>query len=655
MTISTTKIIVAITFAAALLLVTEVNAQRQMEKLGRGVVAVRQSDGQVYVGWRLLGTDSDAVAFNLYRATNGAKVVRLNSQPIIKATSFVDGKADPAKANSYFVRPLLKGKEQEASAPFTLPANAPVRQYLSIPLNTPAGYTPNDASVGDLDGDGEYEIVLHQTGQGRDNSQAGMTTEPILEAYKLDGTLLWRINLGKNIREGAHYTQFMVYDLDGDGKAEVACKTADGTIDGKGKVIGDAKADYRYPEGSVVKTRNRAGEEQQRNITGFVLSGPEYLTIFDGLTGEEMATTKYLPPRHPTKLNPTTEEMAALWGDGVGNRVDRFLACVAYLDGKRPSLVMTRGYYTRSVLAAWNWRGGKLAHLWTFDSDDGTPGNEKYRGQGNHNLTAADVDGDGKDEIVFGAATIDDNGTGLYSTTLGHGDALHVSDLDPERPGLEVFDIQERFDDAGANFRDAKTGEVIWKKPSIKAGGDGEGPGRGLSLDIDPRHKGFESWVRGAEVRGLFNAKGEKISDATPRSCNFGVFWDGDELSELLDRNTISKWNWADGSETTLLTAEGCSSNNGTKATPVLSADILGDWREEVIWRTTDNKELRIYTTTIPTIHRFYTMMHDPQYRLSIAWQNVAYNQPPHTSFFMGEGMAKPPRPSIVLVSPARK
>ena len=497
------KHVLVLTLAtASLFLSVVVNAQRQMEKLGRGVVAVRQADGQVYVGWRLLGTDPDAIAFNLYRSTDGTKASKLNNQPITAATSFVDAKADPAKSNSYFVRPILKGKEQEASVPFTLASNSPVRQYLSVPLKTPAGYTPNDVSVGDLDGDGEYELVVHQAGRGRDNSQAGMTTEPILEAYKLDGTLLWRINLGKNIREGAHYTQFMVYDLDGDGKAEVACKTADGSVDGKGKVIGDAKVDYRQPEGSVAKTRNRAGVEQDHNIVGYVLSGPEYLTIFDGLTGAELATTKYDPPRHPTKLNPTSEELSAVWGDGYGNRVDRFLACVAYLDGKRPSLVMTRGYYTRSVLAAWNWRGGKLTHLWTFDSDDGTPGNEKYRGQGNHNLTAADVDGDGKDEIVFGAATIDDNGKGLYSTGLGHGDALHVSDLDPERPGLEVFDIQERFDNAGANFRDARTGEVIWKKPSIKAGNDGEGPGRGLALDIDPRHKGYESWVRGAEGQG---------------------------------------------------------------------------------------------------------------------------------------------------------
>ena len=642
--------VLLVAFMLLSLFATEAAGQRQMENLGRGMIAVNQGDSKVFVSWRMLGTDPDSIAFNLYRATNGGKAVKLNHQPIADVTSFVDEKADLTKSNSYFVRPVLNRREQEASKAFTLPANAPARQYLSIPLQTPQGYAPNDASAGDLDGDGEYEIVIHMAGRGRDNSQPGMTDPPILQAYKLDGTLLWTINLGKNIREGAHYTQFMVYDLDGDGRAEVACKTADGTVDGKGKVIGDANADYRMPEGSVVKVRNRSGQEEQRSMTGYILSGPEYLTIFDGLTGAALATTNYIPPRHPTKLNPTTEELAAVWGDGVGNRADRFLACIAYLDGKRPSLVMTRGYYTRAVLAAWNWRDGKLTNVWTFDSDDGTPGNQAYRGQGNHNLTVTDVDGDGKDEIIFGACVIDDNGKGLYSTGLGHGDALHVTDLDPARPGLEVFDIQERFDDAGASFRDARTGEIIWKKASVQAGPDGEGPGRGLALDIDPRHKGYESWVRGAGIRGLFNAKGEKISDATPRSCNFGVFWDGDVLSELLDRNYIAKWNWTDGSETTLLTAEGCTSNNGTKATPALSADLLGDWREEVIWRTTDNKELRIYTTTIPTQHRFYTFMHDPQYRLSIAWQNVAYNQPPHTSFYIGEGMAKPPRPSIVLV-----
>jgi rhamnogalacturonan endolyase len=622
---------------------------REMENLGRGVVAVQYEAGKVFVGWRLLGTDPQSVSFNVYRVTDKQRPVKLNSKPITDATSFVDLTADLAKSQSYFVRPVIAQKEQTPSGRFTLAASSPVRQYLSIPLQTPEGYSPNDGSVGDLDGDGEYELVIHQVGRGRDNSQAGITTDPILEAYKLDGSLMWRINLGKNIREGAHYTQFLVYDLDGDGRAEVACKTADGTIDGKGKVIGDPKADYRNPEGTTVTFKRRNGTDETRNVSGYVLTGPEYLTIFDGRTGAALATTEYLPPRHPSKKNPTTDELSETWGDGWGNRMDRFLGAVAYLDGRRPSLVMSRGYYARSVLAAWNWRDGKLTHLWTFDSDS-PEANRKFRGQGNHNLSVNDVDGDGRDEIVFGAATIDDDGRGLYSTGLGHGDALHVSDLDPRRPGLEVFDIQERFDDAGANFRDARTGEVIWKKASVKAGEDGEGPGRGLALDIDPTQPGFESWVRGAGVVGLFNASGEKISDTTPSSCNFGVWWDGDLLRELLDRNVIAKWNWTTKSDAVILRADGCASNNGTKATPVLSGDILGDWREEVIWRTTDNKELRIYTTVIPTKYRFYTLMHDSQYRLSIAWQNVAYNQPPHTSFYLGEGTTTLPRPNISLV-----
>jgi rhamnogalacturonan endolyase len=622
--------------------------KRQMELLSRGVVAINQGDGKVFVGWRMFGTDPEDIAFNLYRSMDGAKPAKLNDTPILNVTFFVDDKADVTKTNSYFVRPVTRKKERDASEAFVLKANTPAQQYLSIPLQTPTGYTPNDASAADLDGDGDYEIVLHQAGRGRDNSQAGMTDPPILQAYKLDGTLLWTINLGKNIREGAHYTQFIVYDLDGDGRAEVACKTADGTTDAKGKVIGDPKADWRNPEGSTATGINSRGEHGSRNTTGYVLKGPEYLTVFDGPTGAALATTKFLPPRHPETDNPTAEQMQAVWGDGYGNRIDRFLAGVAYLDGERPSLIMSRGYYTRSVITAWDFRNGKLTNRWLFDSD-ANEANRKFRGQGNHQLSVADVDSDGRDEIVFGAMVLDDDGKGLYSTGLGHGDALHVSDLDPDRPGLEVFDIQERFDDAGASFRDARTGEIIWKKASVRAGADGEGPGRGLSLNIDPRHRGFESWVFGAGIVGLLDAKGNKISDKIPRYCNFGVFWDGDLLSELLDRNVISKWNWNTETADVLVNAQGCAANNGTKATPTLSADLFGDWREEVIWRTTDNKELRIYTTTIPTTHRFYTFMHDPQYRMSIAWQNVAYNQPPHTSFYIGDDMKPPPRPNITI------
>lgn len=586
--------------------------QRLMERLGRGVVAMRQTDGKVFVGWRLLGTDPEGIAFNVYRVTGGGSPVKLNAQALKQSTQLVDAAVKLDQTNAYYVRPVLDGKEQAPSARFTLLANAPAVGYLSIPLQTPDGYTPNDASVGDLDGDGEYEIVLHQAARGRDNSQSGVTGEPILEAYTLAGKLLWRINLGRNIREGAHYTQFLVYDLDGDGRAEVVCKTADGTVDGAGKVIGNPDADYRNP-------------------SGYVLDGPEFLTVFDGLAGKALATTDYLPPRG----------RVADWGDAYGNRVDRFLAAVAYLDGVRPSVVMCRGYYTRTVLVAWNWREGKLTRVWTFDSDDGTPGNDAYRGQGNHGLSVGDVDNDGKDEIVYGACVIDDNGKGLYCTGLGHGDAMHLSDIDPDRPGLEIFSIHERpRHPNGAELRDARTGEILWGKqcPDV---------GRGVALDIDPRHRGYESWASGMGLVGLWNAKGEQISERKPRSCNFGAWWDGDLLREVLDRTAISKWNWADATETTLLSADGSASNNGTKATPALCADILGDWREEVLWRTIDNKELRVYTTTIPTEHRLYTLMQDPIYRLSVAWQNVAYNQPTQPGFYLGQGMAPPPRPAI--------
>lgn len=592
-----------------------------MEHLGRGVVAIHQGAGKVFMSWRLLGTDPEEIAFNVYRTADGREPVRLNKEPIRDVTHFVDTIPQLEGRTSYFVRAVVRGEEQESSVPFSFPPNAPARPYLSIPLHTPAGYTPGDASIGDLDGDGEYEIVLHQAARGRDNSQAGMTEPPILQAYKLDGTLLWQINLGINIREGAHYTQFMVYDLDGDGRAEVACKTADGTVDGKGKVIGEPNADWRSKEG---------------NTAGKILDGPEFLTVFDGLTGAALATTNYIPARGTV----------ADWGDRYGNRVDRFLACIAYLDGKRPSLVMCRGYYTRTVLAAWNWREAKLTHVWTFDSNDGTPGNDAYRGQGNHNLSVGDVDGDGRDEIIYGSCVIDDNGKGLYSTGFGHGDAMHFSDIDPDRPGLEVFKANgDTANSAGIQLRDAATGHQLF---GVRSTGR-DGVGRACALDIDPRHRGMEMWGKGEGVGGLFNSKGQKISDAAPRTCNMGVWWDGDLLRELLNGVTVTKWDYENGTETKLFSGADydCASINGSKSNPNLCADILGDWREEIVARTADNKELRIFTTTIPTRHRLYTLMHDRVYRLGVAWQNVSYNQPAHPGFYLGEGMKPAPRPSI--------
>jgi rhamnogalacturonan endolyase len=688
-------------------------APRVMENLSRGVIAIHQSDGRIAVSWRLLGTDPDGVAFNLYRksdlipggrggfgppggrgtpppATNppaagrssgrgsrggGDPTIprRLNDAPLAGPTFFVDETASLAAKTSYFVRAVVNGVEQEPSATFTLAAGAPPLPYLSVPLQPPEGAQPGDASAADLDGDGHYDLVVKLEQRGRDNSQGGPTGTTFLQGYKLDPSdagftsrLLWTINLGRNIREGAHYTQFQVYDLDGDGRAEVVCKTADGTVDGLGKIIGDPKADWVQPEGATAKimAAPRSGDgaptERTVNTAGHVLSGPEYLTVFDGRTGAAIATVDYLPARVAGTTAFQPQALHDIWGDATGNRSDRYLACVAYLDGVHPSVVMCRGYYTRSTLAAWDFRNGKLSLRWFFDSDKFGPPDRTnpYRGQGNHNLSVADVDGDGKDEIIYGAMVINSDGTPRYSTGWGHGDALHVSDHVPANPGLEVFSIQERFGGEGMNLRDARTGKPLFLIPSVAAatsGGDaGEGPGRGVAFNIDPRYAGSESWAAGAGMTGLYNAKGERIGDRRPRSCNFAVWWDGDLLRELLDQNRVSKWNWESGTETVLLVAQGQTSNNGTKATPTLSADLFGDWREEIIWRTTDGKELRIYSTTIPTKHRLTTLMHDPQYRLAVAWQNTAYNQPPHPSFYLDEAAPLPARPNITVVAKRR-
>ena len=583
----------------------------QLEDLDRGLVSARSGSGN-FVSWRLLGTDPEGVAFNLYRGST-----RVNSAPLTGATSFLDAGA-PADA-TYTVRPVVGGAEQAPSEPSLRFTGG---NYLDVPLQVPPGgttpsgeaytYSANDASVGDLDGDGRYEIVLKwDPSNSKDNSQSGYTGNVYLDAYRLDGTRLWRIDLGRNIRAGAHYTQFQVYDYDGDGRAEVAAKTADGTVDGTGRVIGSASADHR-------------------NASGYVLSGPEYLTMFDGLTGAARSTVSYEPPRGNVSS----------WGDSYGNRVDRFLAATAYLDGQRPSLIMARGYYTRAVIVAWDFRNGSLVRRWTYDSGSG--GGGAY-GQGNHNLSVADVDGDGRDEIVYGAATIDDNGALLYSTGFGHGDALHVSDFVPGRPGQEVWTIHEAGDQPAADLHDARTGQVVFQRPG---NGGAEGPGRAVAADVYAGNPGAEFWGAGTHMTSLFNASGGSVG-RTPSSANFVVWWDGDLLRELLDQTRIDKY--GTGGETRLLTGSGVASNNGTKATPALSGDILGDWREEVIWRTSDSRALRIYTTTAPTSTRIYTLMHDRQYRVAIAWQNTAYNQPPHPSFFLGEGMAPPPRPSIYV------
>lgn len=565
---------------------------RQMENIDRGVVAVKVNNG-VFVSWRLLGTESFNTAFNLYR--NGTKV---NSSPITGSTNYVDYSGNTS--STYSVRAVVNGQEQGASPAVSVWG----QNYLDVPISAPAsGYIPNDCSTGDLNGDGQYDIVVKWEKNTQDNANSGVTDPVYLEGYTLSGRKLWTINLGRNIRAGAHYTQFMVYDLDGDGKAEVACKTADGTVDGKGRVIGNANANYV-------------------NSSGYILDGPEYLTVFSGQTGEALSTVDYIPARGSVSS----------WGDNYGNRVDRFRACIAYLDGQRPSLVMGRGYYTRMVFAAFDFRNGKLTHRWTFDSN--SSGNSAYAGQGNHNLAVGDVDGDGRDEILSGTSCIDDNGRGLWTTGLGHGDAMHFGDLNPNRPGLEVWGCLESGQ-YGAFLADARTGQILHRWTNTKD------TGRACAADINPNSPGVEMWASGSP---LFSCTGNNLGSA-PGQTNFAIWWDGDECRELLDGTTIYN---VDGSGTGLTTS-GVASNNGTKSTPCLQADILGDWREEVIFRTTDNRYLRIYTTTATTERKIYTLMHDPIYRLGIAWQNTAYNQPPHTGFYLGSGMSTPPLPNIYL------
>lgn len=564
-------------------------ATPQVENLGRGLVALSKADGRVFLSWRLLADDPASVKFNVYRTTSrvsGAApvdfgeyqstpdlppgTVKLNPSPVADVTWWID--AAPALQNntSYFVRAVVDDVEKPEMRAVTLSAGTPPSAYHRVPMNNPPGYLPAEATVGDLDGDGEYEIVLMQSGRAFDNSKSGRSDPPILQAYRLDGTLLWQINLGKNIRAGAHYTQFIVYDFDGDGRAELACKTADGTTDGKGKVIGDPKADFV-------------------NAGGHVLAGPEFLTVFDGRTGAALDTVPYEPARHPTNpLAPSKKELEAIWGDGNGNRSDRYLAGVAYLDGTRPSLIMARGYYTRTCLAAYDLRDGKLVKRWLFDSDAGPASNRAYRGQGDHALSVADVDNDGRDEIVYGAAVIDDNGTGLYSTGWGHGDALHTSDFNLDNPGQEIMTIQERFDKQGISLRDAATGRAIFTVPSVKAdesGGDkGEGPGRGVAFNIDPRFPGSEVWSIGSGMTKMFTSTGEFICERPAgMPANFAVWWDGDLLRELLDQNFITKWNWETQKPERLLTAHECISSNGTKATPMLSADLWGEDRKSVV------------------------------------------------------------------------
>ena len=568
--------------------------QLQKEPLNRGVVALSDNDGHVYISWRTLPTDPAGLPFDIYR--NGQ---RLNSKPLTTGgTFFID--EHPLDTDATYE---VKGGGHDGS--WTLKAQSPAN-YLSIPLDRPEGgtapdgrrydYSANDASIGDVDGDGQYEIFLKwDPRNSHDNAHPGYTGHVFFDCYRLTGERLWRIDLGQNIRAGAHYTQFLVYDFDGDGRAEIMMKTADGTIDGKGKVIGDPDKDWRCHDDDRRKGR--------------ILDGPEYLSVFDGLTGEALCTSDYVPGRGDVEA----------WGDGYGNRCDRFLATVAYLDGRKASAVFCRGYYTRTVLAAWDWDGRQLHQRWVFDTDD--PQWTAYAGQGNHNLRTADFDGDGCDEITYGSMAVDHDGTGLYNTGFGHGDAMHIV-VEPGTQRLLIWDCHENKRD-GVDLRDARTGKVVFQNPSpIDVG-------RCMAADIDPTNPGMEVWS--IADRHIYNTRGEIVRDHVEgrMSCNFGIWWDGDTLREMLDHETVLKYDWQANTVQPIVHFEGIRFNNGSKSNPCLQADILGDWREEVVARTHDSSELRIYVSPLPTPHRFVCLEADIPYRLSVAAENVAYNQPP--------------------------
>ena len=589
------------------------------EKLSRGLIGIPTEEG-MYFSWRMTLEDAAGLQFDLYRSSGGGAEVKLNKEPIDRTSDFLDRTVDYTVDNRW----TLKATTGEV-ATWTRLKGEKRNPYLSIPVCKPedgeiAGesftYTANDCSVGDLDGDGEYEIILKWfPSNSKRPPQRGFTGNTYLDAYKMDGTRLWRIDLGPNVRSGAATTNFLVFDFDGDGCAEICCKTGDGTVDGLGHRIGDAQADWRT-------------WDKKSPTYGKIVNGPEYLTVFEGRTGKELDSKEYIPTRYP--LDGWGGVGGNCGNDNTGGRSDRFTAGVAFLDGKTPSPVMVRGWYGRTVVAAWTFTNGALKHTWTFDS--AAPGWEAYSGMGNHSVTVADFDGDGCDEICVGAMTVDHDGKGLFTTGLRHGDALHAGRFIPSRQGMQVFGVHENEGDneivkrtpAVAMF-DGATGEIIWQD------GLGQDAGRGVAADIDPRYDGAECWCN---IGGLRRGDtGEIISNRKPDSCNFTIYWDADPLAELLDHVSISKWNWNAESTDLLLKAEGVVSNNGTKGNPCLSGDILGDWREEVIWPSEDQTELRIYSTTIPAVDRRATWMNDRQYRLAIAWQNVAYNQPPHPSF----------------------
>lgn len=573
--------------------------QNIVEHLDRGIYAVKSGNG-MFVSWRWNADDDDNAEFRLYR---DSQLIYTSTSG--KATSYQDNNGN---ANSkYRVDTVVNGTVVSSEdCHFNSGTN-----YFDIPLNSPGSqYSPNDCCVGDVDGDGQYEIFLKwDPNNSQDNSKSGYTDNVYIDCVTLEGKTLWRVDLGKNIRAGQHYTQMCVADFDCDGKAELITKTADGTKDGTGKIIGDGSKDYR-------------------NGSGYILDGVEYMTLFDGQTGAALDTINFPVPRGDVSA----------WGDKYGNRVDRFNRGIAYLDGVHPSAVYGRGYYTRMTVSAVDVVNGKLSVRWIFDSNN--KGSEGAYGQGNHNLMAADVDNDGKQEICMGDCMIDDNGKLLWSSGKGHGDAMHLGDFIPERPALELWQCHEHAP-YGVTLFDASNGEVIFHYDADKD------TGRCCADNVWAGNPGAEFW--GARpVKSVLDKNGKTIASLSP-SMNFLIYWDGDLEREMLSGTMISKMKSATQIDY-FFNADGCESNNSTKAVPCMTADLFGDWREELIMRTTDNKHLRVWCTTYQTDIRLTTLMHDPQYRAQNCCQQSAYNQPPHASFFLGTGYDLPERPNVTVL-----
>ena len=626
--------------------------KRVMEKLDRGTVAVK-TNGGVYLSWRLLGTESlTNQAFDIYR--DSEKIYTTGEHD---ATCYTDSKG--TADNKYIVVPkgeTIVGKTAVDVWTTNTTYKGRSVAYKDIAFKVPDGgktptdeeytYTANDMSVGDLDGDGEYEyIVKWDPSNSKDNSVKGYTGNVYLDAYELDGTLLWRIDLGVNIRAGAHYTQYMVYDFDGDGKSEVILKTAPGSKDGEGNYV--SKAGKNITKGDDKK--------DYRNSSGLLMGkdgGPEYLTVFNGETGAAMQTVDFDPPRSIL----TSSE----WGDSYANRSERYLAAVAYLDGVHPSVVMTRGYYTYVYAAAYTWDGTDLKEQWlstntpteanggtgcTVKYADGTSKNNTNKtlyAQGAHSVSVADVDNDGYDEIIFGSAVLDHDGTVLTYDGRGHGDAEHVSDFDNDGK-QEIFMAHEagKHNDKIIPYAvDIKryNGDIMLQA----ARGD---IGRGIMDNVDDKYalsSGNLSLFWSVAADGIYNQAGEKVGNIPNTNGsnmeNFAVYWDGDLGRELLDGNKLVKYSIKSGTERIYYNSKNStlpgSINNSTKSNACLTADLFGDWREEIVLRYGDG--VRIYFSTIPTDYRLTTLMHDSQYRCAIAWQNVGYNQSPHTSYYIG-------------------